>query len=136
MLAGCQVVFLNWPQSAAGATFPAILFLIEVVLQDREVAPRRAGVACWMIAVAVAANLLSGHIETSLWTLGAAAIYALVAVVARSREKRIHLLLRVAAMFSLGMGIAALQLLPFAEYLGVSASLADRSGRAMGALVG
>src|SRR5262245_31681427 len=113
MLCGFQVVWLNHPQTNVSVLAPWTFAAVEkVVRRDRYAVP--------MLAVVVALLWLGGHPETVLHVgLGAGAFLLYRAGRPRVGEARAYgaLLVEAGAGALLGVGIAAIALVPFAELL-------------------
>jgi hypothetical protein len=114
---GWSVVWLQWPHSGAAATLPAALWTTE-----RAIAAGGRKRLGWLAALAatVGLGLLAGHPETVFFALlltGAYAVARLAAGVARRAGWRPAVLTgaALAGAVLLGVGLAAAQLLPFAE---------------------
>lgn len=112
---GYMVAWVNWPQTRVGAFIPVLFWALERFLQLRTA---RASVP---IALSVAGLLLGGFPAVAGLTMYAAAAYVLVRLLA---ERRVHGLgasarhgLLAAAGVLLGLGLTAVQLLPFAAYV-------------------
>ncbi|MFH1485283.1 MAG: YfhO family protein, partial [Chloroflexota bacterium] len=123
---GQLVVSLLWPMVVSTAIWlPLLLAIIESILKNvgRSERPFEfARIVPWLIAGAVvtAVMLLAGHLEYSfyvLFTAGAYSAFRLAVLLFRGRRLRPvagpAILLLV--MIGLGLGLAGLQLLPFAE---------------------
>ncbi len=132
---GFMVVWLGHPHSNVAAFLPA-LFLAEEWLFKRVTAGRVA-----FLAIIVAAHLTGGHAETALYTLSAGALYFLCRTLAMAhghqREAscispgpRFHVRVLFAAFAVaalLGSLLAAVDLIPFGEWLWNSAELRFRT---------
>ncbi|HEX5387001.1 MAG TPA: YfhO family protein [Gemmatimonadales bacterium] len=142
MLCGYMVAWLGHPQTNVAIWLPGLVLGVELVLAatDRRARIRAAG----LLALIVGVQFLGGHIETSADIIFGAAVYAIVRMVqlAPARESRQFRSARVAAWrpapggvlllvaLVLGVGLAAAQLLPFAEWLPLSEVGRVRSGDA------
>lgn len=105
MLATPVVAWISYPLFATFLWFPLLLYGAEE-LSSR---PRRAGL---VLALATAAQWLSGNIQISVFLLIGLIIY--VAVVVRLTRRQ---WLTMAMAVTLGTGLAAVQLFPAAEYI-------------------
>ncbi len=127
---------------AAAAWLPLLLAAIELIVQQRSAFGRPSTVP-WIIlgAIALACQIMAGHIEITYYTLLIMALYALwrlVAVASSTRQdarrrkqeaERTHHALRftfhvfrrpvlaLMVMVLLGVGMSAIQLLPYVEIL-------------------
>ncbi len=131
-LSGFMIANAVFPMMvAAAAWLPLILWMIENILRGRKLWFFRATPLIWVVigALAIACNVLAGHIELTLYTLMIAAFYALCrliqAFLRRWREGgrppalwAARTMLWLAALFLLGIGTAALQLIPLYEFAG------------------
>lgn len=112
---GYMIAWVNWPQTRVGAFIPVLFWALERFLQMRTA---RSAVP---IAVAVAGLLLGGFPAVAGLTLYAAAGYVLVRLLADGRLHGLatsvrHGLLAAAGVL-VGVGLTAVQLLPFAAYV-------------------
>ncbi len=128
---------------AAAAWLPLLLAAIELIIQQRS-AFRRPSTVPWIIlgAVALACQIMAGHIEITYYTLLIMGLYAAWRLVAVARSKRqdagrrkqdagskkqdvlrftFHVsrrpVLALIVLVLLGVGMAAIQLLPYVEIL-------------------
>ncbi len=130
MGSGYQVLWLQWPVASPSALVPWVLVGVEAVITAR----RRANLvlASVGLSLAVTCVLLAGHPETALFALLIAGGYAVVRLGQR-RGRGIRALVdrgaALAAASVLALGIAAVQVLPFAEYLGQSTAASFRNGK-------
>jgi Bacterial membrane protein YfhO len=124
-MTGFMIAWTNWPHVAVGSAIPMLFWAIERFVQERRV---RAAIP---IALAVALLLFGGFPAVAGQTLYLAGGYALVRLISRHRAD-IRQLLRdgfiVAAGVCLGFGLAAVQLLPFANGLLADVDLSYREG--------
>jgi hypothetical protein len=131
MFCGFLVVWLQHPHVNVAVWLPTLILLIELFLQDTTMGARIRHVA--LLAIVIGVQFTGGHIETSVNVLFFAAIYGCVrgyqllvpAPVAR-RTKLARLAFPAVAL-ALGAGLAAAQLLPFLEWLPLSAELRRRA---------
>ena len=112
---GYMVAWENWPQTRVGAFIPVLFWALERFVQLRTA---RSAVP---IAVAVAGLLFGGFPAVAGLTLYAGGGYLLVRLLA---DRRVRGLLRsgrdavlAGVAVVLGVGVAAVQLLPFVSYL-------------------
>jgi len=124
---GFMIVWLGHPHTNVAAWLPA-LFLTAEWLHRRSNVQHVA-----FVALVVAAQLTGGHPETSLYTLTAGGVYYLFRSVTAwwgdrgSRSAMIRLLAFGIAVV-LGFALASIDLLPFWEWLQISAELQFRTG--------
>jgi hypothetical protein len=129
---GWAVVWLHWPHTAATVALPAMMLATERVLVT--IGARR---SAWLagLAVAVGLGLLAGHPETMFFSLSLAGGYTLArlwgflrtdAGRAEGRSGATAAAAQWAGAVLLGVGLAAVQLVPFVEYLTQSAVFAAR----------
>jgi hypothetical protein len=136
---GSQVVWTNWPQAQLGALIPALFWAVERALPGGGSPARdapRSVVALWPVAVVSAFMWLAGFPAVALWAHVAAGVYVLVRLAGVRRGQRpaspprprrarrtrpipslLGRLVGVPALMVLGLGLAALQLVPFARLL-------------------
>jgi hypothetical protein len=110
---------VGWVGWAFGSSIALIPLLFGAVERARE--PGRRAVA--LLAVVVALHVLAGYPQATAQALLATAAWALARAPGADRV----FLARCAAGVALGIGLAAVQLLPFLEYARESAVLAYRS---------
>ena len=125
---GFNVFWLQWTLSSVMIFFPLLLFLIEQFL--RQSPPGR-----WpslLVAFSVALAALAGHIETLVHVLLIALAYLLWRLVSGelSWGQCGGRLARFLLFSALGLGMAAVQLIPFLEYLFLSTEYARRAAYA------
>jgi hypothetical protein len=102
----------SFPTANAGAWLPWLFWLAHRVLAQRRW--RDAG---WL-ALAFAMQLLTGHAQTTFYGAVGLGLYALwTAWREVPRERRIFGLARAGTAIALGVALAAIQLIPTAEYL-------------------
>lgn len=122
---GFLVVWLLWPQVNVAIWLPSLFLTVEGIVR-RPAIPRSLA-----LAVIVWIQFLGGHPETSLHILSAVTLYAgwRVSMIYRHerdwRQLRYRLVSFTGALV-LGIGGAAIQLLPLAEYILTSATLHER----------
>ena len=111
---------VGWIGWAFGSSIMLIPLLFGAVERVREPGGRR-----WVagLALVVALDVLAGYPQATLHALLAVGVWAL----ARAHGADRAFLARCAAGVLLGMGLAAIQLVPFAEYFRESAVYAYRS---------
>lgn len=125
---GFNVFWLQWPLSSVMIFFPLLLFLIEQFL--RQSPPGR-----WpslLVALSVALAALAGHIETLIHVLLIALAYLLWRLLSGELSwdqcrRRLACFLLFSAI---GLGLAAVQLIPFLEYLFLSTAYTRRAAYA------
>ena len=128
---------------AAAAWLPLLLAAIELIIQQKSIMGRPSTIP-WIAlgAIALACQIMAGHIEITYYTLLIMALYALWRLVAVARSKRqearrrkqdagskkrdalrftFHVsrrpVLALIALVLLGIGMSAVQLLPYVEIL-------------------
>jgi hypothetical protein len=121
------VVWLEHPMSAATAWLPWLLLCIEGMIASR-------GSLRWLIATAavVALEMLAGHGESAAHVVLLGTAFALFRAALAWQQWRspavvARLLVALVAALCLGIGIAAIQLLPALAQLPISEAAADRS---------
>lgn len=118
-LCGFLMVWLLFPVTAAAVWLPWVLLAVDRLLDRRS--PRRVG---WL-GVAVGGMVLGGHVQTAAHGFLAAASYALWRLVRERNETR-RSIAALAAALSLGVGLAAVEILPLGVYLARSPVWHDR----------
>ncbi|MHC4846555.1 MAG: hypothetical protein ACYTCU_10400, partial [Planctomycetota bacterium] len=119
-LGGYQFLWLGHPHSGVSALMPLLLYLVERWCT----APTR-----WLrpaFALGVACLLFAGHVETALHVALAVALYAVARSAGRTLGERLALLVDLALWSLVGLAIAGVQMVPFAEYLALSEIFAQR----------
>lgn len=126
MLSSFLIVWLGHPHTNVAVWLPGILLLDELLLTASSRAQRVRYAA--LLAVLVGVQFTGGHPETSADVLVIAALYhvlrwsqVILPVRGSLRAKFGHLLLLPGAAVVLGVGLASIQLLPFLEWLPLSA---------------
>lgn len=120
-LSGFIIVWLGHPHAKTAAWLPWLFLGIDLLLG-------RSRAAIPVLLTATACTLMSGHIETALHTLSAAALYCILLMFQR-RHRR----LRQSGIQPLGIVciisalLAGAMILPFAEYLSQSVAYATRA---------
>ncbi len=117
-----MIVWTNYPQTRTAAFIPALFWAIERLVQRRR--PWDAA----LIALALAAMLLGGFPSVTGYALYTAAGYLLVRAFAEYRHERRRLFgVTAGALGGIlgGFALAAVQLVPFAAFMG-SAYVGDR----------
>ena len=130
-LSGCMIASAVFPMMVAAAVWlPLLLWMIENILRGRSLPLFRGTALPWAVfgAVALCFNVLAGHIELTIYTLLISAYYAAFRLVwefisrwraggglplAWAARMAIWLLL----LLALGLGLAALQLVPLYEFV-------------------
>jgi len=122
MFSGTMVLWLQFPLALAAMLTPAVFFACERLV----LLPRMRNAA--VLAIAIGLQLLAGQPEISALCLGAMVLYSLYRVSTHARHS--HGVFRVILYLSLGMvlgiALAAVQVLPFYEYLRLSHAYATR----------
>jgi hypothetical protein len=112
---GFQVVWTNWPQTHVGALIPALFWAIELALDRRTLR------SALPISVVTAVMLFEGFPSVTGYALIAAGIYAVVRLAAM-REEEVAPRVRTAAILAgavlVGVGLTALEILPFLHRIG------------------
>jgi hypothetical protein len=121
-LSGFLVVWLLYPVTAVAIWMPWLFLAIDRVF--RETGRRSAGI----LAIATALVILGGHIQTSAHVLLAGGAYAAWRWISRrvGEFDRRRVLVAWAAGTFLGIGLAAVQVIPLAAYLSRSPVWGDR----------
>lgn len=121
MLSGFLVVWLEHPHVNVAVWLPVLVLLDEALLRAATGRARR--LAASLLGLGMGVQFLGGHVETFVDVLACLAACHLI----RSRQLGTGLRLAPAALATvLGVAIAAVQLLPFLEWLPLSAELARR----------
>ncbi len=129
-LSGFLIASAVFPMIVAAAVWlPLILWMIENILRGRSLWIFRGAALPWVIigGLAIGCNILAGHIELSIYTLLIAGYYAAVRLLWefgrrwRSTETlplrwAVSSSLWLIVMLLLGLGLAALQLIPLYEF--------------------
>jgi O-antigen/teichoic acid export membrane protein len=132
MFSARLVTSVLWPQMMGAIVYlPLLLLLVEITVRQARthwpVLPAVAG------ALVLGLSILAGHIEASVYVMAAMGLYALGRIVStaplhprseRSGEGTLRAAVSCAVLAALGLGLAAIQLLPFYEV----GSLNFRSG--------
>ncbi len=130
-LSGFMIASAVFPMIVAAAVWlPLILWMIENILRGRSLWLFRGTALLWVVigALAVACNILAGHIELTIYTLLIAGYYAafrlLWAFAGRWRALgpppfrwALSASIWLLALLVLGIGLAALQLIPLFEFV-------------------
>lgn len=134
MLCGFLIVWLGHPHANVAVWLPALILLSEWILQAKSKRELMRDVV--LLALVVGVQFLGGHIETSVDILLAFGIYYLVRWVQIFRPTPLSNLLKVSRLIGppalavlLGTALAAVQLMPFLEWLPLSAELHLRTIR-------
>ncbi len=120
---GYMIIWTNWPQTRVAAFIPALFWAVERLVQ------RRRTIDVALVAVVVTAMLFGGFPAVTGYALYTAVGYLVIRAVAEYRRQLRRLLAVLAAgaaAVGLGLGLAAVQLVPFAAFMG-HAYIADRS---------
>ena len=130
-LSGFMIANAVFPMIVAAAVWlPLILWMIENILRGRNLWIFRGTALLWVVigAIAIACNILAGHIELTVYTLLIAGYYAafrlLWECIRQVRATRRFPIawaasssMTLIAMVLLGLGLAALQLIPLYEFV-------------------
>ena len=132
MFAAYNVLWLAWPHPGAILCLPAGLYFAEVAMQATSRVRQR--LAWCGYALAVLGAFLAGHPETLFFAWGLVLVYVPVRLLVSRELGDGRARLAKAGQFvvasGLAMGLAAVQLLPFVEYLQRSTAYAEGSVRA------
>lgn len=128
MFAGFNVVWLMWPHTNAVFLLPLGLYLTEHYFQTGEIK------ALFWFSLAFAVGLFGGHPETLFHIMFAVSLYILFKLILHYPNLRTLVKhgLRWVWAGILGIGLSAVLLLPFVEYLQLSQVWADRTAQANG----
>jgi len=134
MLSGFLVVGIGHPHTGAALWLPGIVLAAEVALAAHTRAAALRAIA--LLALVVGVQFTAGHIETSVDILIGSTLYLLI----RWRQlvwsgagtvgARLRPLIVFWAGVAIGVGIGAIQLLPFLEWLPLSEEAGNRAGAA------
>ncbi|HEX7276140.1 MAG TPA: YfhO family protein [Acidimicrobiales bacterium] len=132
MFAAYNVLWVAWPHPGAVVCLPAGLYFAEVAMQAASRIRQR--LAWGGYAVAVLWAFLAGHPETMFFAWGLVLVYVPVRL-AVSRQlgggkERLAKAGQFVVASGLAVGLAAVQLLPFVEYLQRSTAYAEGADRA------
>lgn len=111
---GFQVVWTNWPQARVGALIPALFWAVERAVGRRTLA------GATPVSIVLAVMLLEGFPAVAAYAAVAAGAYAIVRVWLTERSTargRPGVVAAIAVAAVLGVGLAAIQLMPFADRL-------------------
>ena len=112
---GFMMMWTNWPQTRVAAFIPALFWGLERMVQRRS--PRDVV----LVAAVVASMLLGGFPAVTLYTFAVAAVYVVVralTVLRPDRHAMAGLFVRAGSGVLLGIGLSAIQILPFVRNLG------------------
>ncbi len=132
MFAAYNVLWVAWPHPGAAICLPMGLYFAEVAMQSASRVRQR---WAWCgYALAVLGALLAGHPETLFFSWGVVLAYVPVRLLV-SRDlgggrERLAKAGQFVIASVLAMGLAAVQLLPFVEYLHRSTAYAEGAERA------
>lgn len=131
MLSGFLVVWLGHPHTNVAIWLPALVLLADILIQAHTIGKLFQATA--LLAIVVGIQFTGGHIETSVDVLFVLGLYYLirwVQVVLPEQSpllsKATRLLLFPALAVILGTGLAAIQLVPFIEWLSLSSEIHQR----------
>ncbi|MDO4242233.1 MAG: hypothetical protein Q4C85_00455 [Actinomyces sp.] len=127
---GFMVAWTNWPQTRVAALIPLLFWAVDGVATGRS---------RWRVAalgLVVASMLLGGFPALLVYSVYAAVPYFLVRVLATGGRWRevARGLLRSAAGMALGLGLAAVQILPFVRVMSGFVDFSDRASSSSGPL--
>ncbi len=132
MLSSFLIDWLGHPHTNVAIWLPFLILAVEGLFTSHS---RRAAMGWWpTLALVVGIQFLGGHIETSRDILLAAGLYAVVRAVQQyptSLRAGLRQLALAASAVALGAGIAAIQLLPFLEWLPLSAEYQRRASNGL-----
>ncbi len=132
MFAAYNVLWVAWPHPGAAVCLPMGLYFAEVALQAAGRVRQRLAWAGYAVAVLLA--LLAGHPETMFFAWGLVLAYVPVRLLVSRELGRGKERLAKAGQFVvasvLAVGLAAIQLWPFVEYLQRSTAYAEGADRA------
>ena len=129
MLCGFLVVWLGHPHTNVAIWLPGLLFFGESIIRARN--RRQLLLATALLALVIGIQFTGGHIETSVDILFGFAVYCILRIIHLLRQAPVHGWLRRRLLFLsvaifLGTGLAAVQLVPFVEWVPLSAEFAHR----------
>lgn len=134
MLSSYLIVWLGHPHTNVAIWLPGILLADELFLTASNRAERLRYSA--LLAILVGVQFTGGHAETSADVLLAAAFYHVLRGIqvvlpapGSRRAKAARLLLLPSAAVVLGLGLASIQLVPFLEWLPLSAEYHARASK-------
>ncbi len=122
---GFNVLWLQWPLSSVMIFFPLLLFLVEKIFAQSP----PGGLTSILVALSVALAALAGHVETLLHILLIALAYFLWRMLSSELPwgQCWWRFARFLFFSVLGLGVAAVQFVPFLEYMYASAAYATRA---------
>ena len=134
MFGGSMTVWLNYPVSNVYALLPLLFYLAEYLLRGQY------QFSIVAFSVVLTAQILGGHVQTVFIGLLALALYTALRLLFAVRsgiptQRVIHLALVICGAVLLGVLLAAVQLLPFMEWLQQGNELQLRAQERSGALV-
>ncbi len=135
MLAGFQIVWLGHPHTNVSIWLPALILLAENMAES-EYPPNKIIYSSVILSLVIGIQFTGGHIETSADILFAFGCYHIIRWFQINRHKQFDILGKIKRLFIplpavvLGCMLAAVQLLPFAEWLFLSAEYHNRIDRA------
>ena len=125
MFAGFNVVWLMWPHTNAVFLLPLGFFLAERYFRTYQIK--------WLLwfSLALALGIFGGHPETFFHIVVAVSVYIIYCLITYRRSWKDFAVqtCRWVGSGLLGLGLSAILLIPFAEYLRLSQALSDRSGQ-------
>ncbi len=128
MFGGYHILWLSWPHAGVSLVVPMGLYCVELALENR-LYPMRRLLALIGVTLALALGLLAGHPETFLYDAALVGLYVLfrLLVLPVGWRQRLRAGVELAVTPLLAIGLAAVQLVPFYEYLRESATFASRN---------
>lgn len=124
MFCGFLIVWLGHPQANAAVWLPALLYFTEMFITSRHFRGMYAG----LCAAVTGMVFLAGHMETAFEVCLAWLLFYLIRCVQIRGARAIrHDALWALCIPALGMMLAAVQILPFLEWLAASAEMTKRS---------
>jgi hypothetical protein len=126
MYNGYMLIWHIGPHGSSLLTLPAGMFFIEGAFQASS--RRRQVLNLSGLALTITAGILGGHPETFFYGAVVLAAYILFRIWLAFAEfkQRLVMVLKYALFGILGVGMSALQLLPFIEYLRLNTSIRER----------
>lgn len=127
MFGSYNVVWLSWPLPSPAVLMPFALVAAELLARRRD--PADQWLAAVGLALAVGANLVAGHPETTFFSVALVVAYLgfRIGCARTAVRERLARAGRAIAGLALGAALGAAQLVPFAEYTLRSANYTNRS---------
>lgn len=119
MYAGYLLLFVTMPHLSVEVLIPGLLYTVERLLRSPSFATAR------YVCIVVALSLLGGMPESTFLGIAFALLYAVVRLSSSAEFRgRIRGILAFGALgILLGLGISAIQLIPFAEFVPISSTI-------------